>query len=238
LLCGKRVGASGEEATEAPQTDCFHQLISLNLKANSTTTSAAATSTAIHTDSKSNADVTGRATFRLIASASSNRATYVNVECNGQGVKALVDTGAYTSMISAARAIRCGLEFKALDETRTWQTANGGRLRTIARSVTTIKIGNTTLQKELVVAEDLSQELIIGTDILRATGAIIRFDTNELIINKATIGLEVAGEKNDERSTKRTEDVRSKKIVTVAGLTEKIKTEWFPAILQDQATRF
>jgi predicted aspartyl protease len=151
-----------------------------------------------------------------------NSATHALIKCNGQAINALIDTGAYTSMISTSATEEYGIQTTPINSNKIWQTANGGKLQVVAIANVPLQIGNYECDHDLIVANDLSQKLIIGTDVLRKSEAIIRFDTNELTIENSSVGLNTANPEKDKNDKLK---IKASKSFVVAAMSERTTTK-------------
>ena len=102
-------------------------------------------------------------------------ATSANILCNGTQVEALIDSGAATSKVSAEVARDCGLSIQPLAGDRVWKAANGSSIDVLGAADAILKFGKTEIQCEVVVAQKLAHDLIVGTDVLKAHGFRIFF---------------------------------------------------------------
>ena len=70
-------------------------------------------------------------------------------------------------------------------------TANGSPIVVKVQGTLNLKIGNENLRSIFIVAKDLSQNLIIGVDILSPNNCIIDYSTNQLIVGNSNIPIQL-----------------------------------------------
>ncbi|CAK9818140.1 Protein DDI1 homolog 2 [Anthophora plagiata] len=107
---------------------------------------------------------------------------YVNCKVNGFPVKAFIDTGAQSTIMSDACAERCHI--MRLVDTRWGGTAHGiGTQRIIGRiHMVQIQIGNDHLTTSFTVLAEQSLDMLLGLDMLKRHQCCIDLKKNVLII--------------------------------------------------------
>ncbi|CAI9760355.1 unnamed protein product [Fraxinus pennsylvanica] len=134
---------------------------------------------------------------------------YVDMEVNGVPLKAFVDSGAQSTIISKSCAERCGLS--RLLDTRYRGIAQGvGQSEIIGRiHVAPIKIGNNFYPCTFTVLDSPNMEFLFGLDMLRKHQCIIDLKENVLRVGGGEVSVPFLAEKdipsnlfNEERLTK------------------------------------
>ena len=93
---------------------------------------------------------------------------FLTIEVNGHKVRALVDTGANSTVLSAETALRCELD-RVLDTRFSGATHGIGAARMLGRvHVTPVKIGSRVVATSVVVLDELASgfDCLLGTDVL------------------------------------------------------------------------
>ena len=105
---------------------------------------------------------------------------YVGIEINGQPVKALVDSGAQSTIMSEECAARCGL-LRLLDRRAAGQAQGIGTANILGRVyLTQMKFGRSYFPVSVTVLEQRRVEFLLGLDMLRSYRASIDLQANKL----------------------------------------------------------
>ncbi|KAM3286935.1 protein DNA-DAMAGE INDUCIBLE 1 [Capsicum chacoense] len=150
---------------------------------------------------------------------------YVDMEVNGHPLKAFVDSGAQSTIISKSCAERCGL-LRLLD-TRYKGIARGvGQTEILGRiHVAPIKIGNNFYPCSFVVLDSPNMEFLFGLDMLRKHQCMIDLKDNVLRVGGGEVAVPFLHEKDipghfldEERHAK---EASSSGVQATSGATEK-----------------
>ncbi|KAL2945029.1 Protein DDI1-like protein 2 [Bienertia sinuspersici] len=121
---------------------------------------------------------------------------YVDMEVNGVPIKAFVDSGAQSTIISKSCAERCGL-LRLLDERYKGIAHGVGQTEILGRiHVAPIKIGNMFYPSSFTVLDSDNMEFLFGLDMLRKHQCIIDLKDNVLRVGGGEISVPFLPEKD------------------------------------------
>jgi DNA damage-inducible protein 1 len=107
---------------------------------------------------------------------------YVDVEINGHPVKAFVDSGAQSTIMSAMCAERCGL-MRLLDKRFQGEARGVGTAKILGRvHIVQMKFGKSFFPVSLTILEKSDVDFLFGLDMLKRHRCEISLKSNELLI--------------------------------------------------------
>ncbi|KAF6153874.1 hypothetical protein GIB67_001107 [Kingdonia uniflora] len=144
---------------------------------------------------------------------------YVDMEVNGIPLKAFVDSGAQSTIISKTCAERCGL-LRLLDERYKGVAHGVGTSEILGRiHVAPIKIGNVFYHCSFVVLDAPNMEFLFGLDMLRKHQCIIDLKDNVLRVGGGEVSVPFLQEKDIPSSYLDEERFSKKDSPSVSGTT-------------------
>jgi hypothetical protein len=120
--------------------------------------------------------------------------TYVHIKIKNNKEKAIVDSGADTTLISKKLVNKLNINYKTDNQKNTrFLSASGGELNTVGHCIIDIMIGKIKIRQLCTVIENLSTNILLGTDLLTNYGATINFKDKTMSIGKNTVNIHTAG---------------------------------------------
>ena len=116
-------------------------------------------------------------------------ATSGNIQINDEYIECLIDSGAFTSFISENYCNLRQFKREKIQNRKNWVTANGTPIVVDGQVKLTVKIEDNEFICRFVVAKELSQEVILGVDILKPNGCVIDFANNKLFCGDSSVDL-------------------------------------------------
>ena len=104
-----------------------------------------------------------------------NSATYVNTTMKGSIYKAIVDSGAESTLISSCLARKLRLKIMEPVDNTVYIAANKEILKTVGWTLHGLEIGQLKLKQKCIIIDRLSTDILLGTDTLVKYGMIIDF---------------------------------------------------------------
>ncbi|CAF0859482.1 unnamed protein product [Brachionus calyciflorus] len=130
-----------------------------------------------------------------IINSSSKSSTSITVRINDKEIDTLVDTGAQTSFVSFAYASKENFKREEIKNCKNWVTANGTPLEVNGQTSLEFYIGTKLVKGDFVIAKNLSSNLILGVDFLKANNCIIDFRQNLLKSGENKVELNIKNSK-------------------------------------------
>ena len=107
---------------------------------------------------------------------------YIDCEVNGKPVKAFVDSGAQSTIMSAACAERCGI-MRLIDRRFSGIAKGVGTARIVGKvHVAPLKIGKEVFASSFTILDEQNMDFLLGLDMLKRFQAIINLKDNVLEI--------------------------------------------------------
>lgn len=117
-------------------------------------------------------------------------ATSSSILVNGEATTCLIDTGAFTSFISASYFKTRSLSLRPLTVKKQWITANGSPIHVTGETQLTLTFGALEITATFVIAKHLAHDLIIGVDILKPNRFIVNYDDNILTCQSVSVPIQ------------------------------------------------
>ena len=116
-------------------------------------------------------------------------ATYIFARINSLPVKATIDSGAAATLMRKEMAQKLKLKIHKSTERMVWIAANGEKLNEIGYCFIELKIGNVEITHKCTIIENLSTNLLLGTDLLVSHGFIIDYKEKKLKLGECKINI-------------------------------------------------
>jgi predicted aspartyl protease len=116
-------------------------------------------------------------------------ATSGNIQIDEEYNECLIDSGAFTSFISESYCNSRDFKKEKIENKKNWVTANGTPIHVDGQVKIKVKIDKKEFFARFVVAKELSQDVILGVDILKPNGCIIDFANNKLLCGDSSVDL-------------------------------------------------
>ena len=116
-----------------------------------------------------------------------NSATYVNTKMKGSNYKAIVDSGAESTLISSCLARKLRLKIMEPEDNTVYVAANKEVLKTVGWTLLDLEIGQLKLKQKCIVIDRLSTDILLGTDTLVKYGMIINYQNFTLSCGKISV---------------------------------------------------
>ena len=116
-------------------------------------------------------------------------ATFVNIKIRNSKIKAMVDSGAEVTVINSKLVKGMGLRISPHSENIKYIAANNKPLGDLGWTLFEIKLIVLVIRQKAIVVEDLSTELLLGSDFLKENGMIINYLNNTLTCGRVQMNL-------------------------------------------------
>lgn len=116
-------------------------------------------------------------------------ATHINVIINKKKKRAVLDSGAESTLVDFKTAKELNLIIQPMDDS--WNTvyvaANGGDLKILGWSLMEVTLGSYTVRQKCIIINNLSTEVLLGTDMLVDHGMILNYRERTVTIGKVCL---------------------------------------------------